>query len=100
MELVNEWLPTGKFRNFDTTFSKDSTYEKELMTELPLTVHALHKSEMEYKGKFGHTIGRIQHIVLMSIIEIFLCNLSSSYPNCGTYPTWFPRYQALCSMSG
>ena len=26
---------------------------------------------MEYYGKFGHTIGRIQHITLMSIIDIF-----------------------------
>ena len=25
---------------------------------------------MEYPGKFGHTIGRIQHISLMSIIDI------------------------------
>ena len=24
MELVNEWLPNGKFRNFDTTFWTDS----------------------------------------------------------------------------
>ena len=28
IELVNEWLPTGKFRKFDTTFRTDSTYEK------------------------------------------------------------------------
>ena len=28
MELVNEWLPTGKFRNVDTTFRTDSSYEK------------------------------------------------------------------------
>ena len=26
--LVNEWLPTGKFRNFDTNFWTESTYEK------------------------------------------------------------------------
>ena len=26
---------------------------------------------MEYPGKFGHTIGRIQHISLMSRIDIF-----------------------------
>ena len=38
MELVNEWLPTGDFINFDTP------YEKELLSALPLTVHALHKS--------------------------------------------------------
>ena len=28
MELVNEWLPTGKFRNFDTPFRTYSIYEK------------------------------------------------------------------------
>ena len=28
MELVNEWFPTGKFRNFGTPFWTDSSYEK------------------------------------------------------------------------
>ena len=28
MKLVNEWFPTGKFRNIDTHFRKDSLYEK------------------------------------------------------------------------
>ena len=28
MELVNEWFPTGKFKNLDTTFRTDSSYEK------------------------------------------------------------------------
>ena len=40
------------------------------MDALPLTGHALHKSEMEYNENFGHTIGRTQHIVLMSRIDI------------------------------
>ena len=71
MELVNGWLPAGKFRKFDTPFWTDSAYEKELLAALPLTGHVLHKAEMEYHGKFGHTIGRIQHISLMSII--YLC---------------------------
>ena len=44
MELVNEWFPTGKFRNIDTPFRTDSSYEKELLAALPLTVHALHKA--------------------------------------------------------
>ena len=47
---------------------KDSTYKKELIDSLPLTGNALHKLEMEYHGKFGHTLGRIHHIALMSII--------------------------------
>ena len=40
------------------------------MAALPLTGHALQGEEMEYNGKFGHNIGRIQHIDLMSIIDI------------------------------
>ena len=39
------------------------------MPVLPLIGNALHKSEMEYNGKFGHTLGRIQKIALMSRIE-------------------------------
>ena len=66
MEQVNEWFPTGKFRRVDTHFRTDSTYEKELMAALPLTGNTLHKEEMEYHGKFRHTIGRIQPIYLMS----------------------------------
>ena len=69
MELVNEWFTTGKFRNVDTPFRTDSSYKKELLAALPLTGHILHKAEMEYHGKFGHTLGRIQHIDLMSRIE-------------------------------
>ena len=42
------------------------------MAEIPLTGNAFHKSEMEYHGKFGHTLGRIQHISPMIRIEIFI----------------------------
>ena len=35
-ELVNEWFLNGKFRKVDTPFWTDSTYEKEIMAELPL----------------------------------------------------------------
>ena len=28
MELVNEWFPTGNFRNIDTPFRTESSYEK------------------------------------------------------------------------
>ena len=44
------------------------------MTALPLTGHALHKAEMEYHGKFVHTLGWIQHIALMRIIYICYTN--------------------------
>ena len=79
MELVNVWFPTGKFRNFDTHFWTDSSYEKELLADLQLTGHALQKAEMEYHGKCGHTLGRIQHISLMSRIDIFYatCRLAT-----------------------
>ena len=43
----------------------------ELMAAIPLTVNALHKAEIEYHGKFGHTLGRILHIALMIIFDIF-----------------------------
>ena len=43
MELVNEWFPTEKFIKVDTNFRTESTYEKELMDEIPLTGNALHK---------------------------------------------------------
>ena len=44
MEIVNEWFPTGKFRNVDTPFRTDSSYEKELLAALPLTGNSLHKA--------------------------------------------------------
>ena len=44
--------------------------KKELMDAIPLTINALHKAEIEYHGKFGHTLGRIQHIALVIIIDI------------------------------
>ena len=79
MELVNEWLPTGKFRKIGTPFRKDCTHEKEIMDALLLTGMAPHKSEMEYNGKVGHTIGRIQHIYIMIRIDIFhtACHLET-----------------------
>ena len=36
------------------------------MADLPLTGHALQKVEIEYHGKYGYTLVRIQHIALMS----------------------------------
>ena len=49
------------------------------MDALPLPGDYLYKAEMEYNGKFGHTLGRIQHINLMSIIEICYksCHIST-----------------------
>ena len=65
------------------------------MAALPLIGHALNKAEMEYHGKFGHTLGRILHIALMSRLEILLHSLFYRDPKCGTYSSWFPRYQML-----
>ena len=41
------------------------------MAAPPLTGYALHKVEMEYHGKFGHVLGRVQYIDTMSRIDIF-----------------------------
>ena len=71
MELVNEWFPTGKFRKVYTPFRTYSIYEDKLMAALPLTGNSLIKSEMEYRGKFGHNIGRIYHIAIMN--RIYVC---------------------------
>ena len=92
MELVNEWFPTGKFIKVDTRFRTDSAYKKELMAALPLKGHALHKSEMEYHAKFGHTIGRTQHIALMS--RIYICYATCSLSNQTVSPT-LPGLQGI-----
>ena len=60
-----------KIGKFNTPFRKDSTYENIIMDALPLPENALYKPEMEYHGKFRHTLVRIQHITLISRIEIF-----------------------------
>ena len=41
------------------------------MASLPLTVNALHKTEMEYHGKFWHTLAWIQQISPMIRINIY-----------------------------
>ena len=71
MNLVNEWFLNWKFIKVDTPFRIDSGYENELLAALPLSGHALHKAKVEYHGKFGHTLIRIQHIALISIIDLF-----------------------------
>ena len=71
MELVNEWFPAGKFRKVDTLFRTESTHENGIMDAVPLIGNDILKAEIEYNGKFGHTIGRIQKIDLMSRIGIY-----------------------------
>ena len=92
MELLNEWSPTGKFRNVDTLFRIESAYEKELLAAIPLTGNALHKAEMEYHGKFRHTIGRIQHISIMSRID--LCYATCRLATQTAAPT-LPGFQGI-----
>ena len=70
MELVNKWFPTKTIRTVNAPFGTYSTYKKELVAELTLSVNALHKAELEYHGKFGHNLGIIKHIALMSRICI------------------------------
>ena len=62
------------------------------MAALPLTRNALHKSEMEYHGNFGHTIERIQHICLISRIAICYttCNISTQ-----TVAPTLPGFQGI-----
>ena len=62
------------------------------MAALPLTWHALHKAEMEYCGKFGHTLVRIQHISLMSIIELFY---ATCYLATQTVAPTLPGFQGI-----
>ena len=69
--LVNEWFRNGKFRKVNTPFRKDPAYKKYFMAALPLIRDSRREAEIEYHGKFGHTLGRIQHIDLMSRIDIF-----------------------------
>ena len=62
------------------------------MAALTLTGNAPRKSETEYHGKLGHTIGRIQHISLMSIIDIcyIVCRLVTQ-----TMAPTLPGFQGL-----
>ena len=41
------------------------------MAALKLIGNPFHKADKEYHEKFGHTLGRIQHIALMIKINIF-----------------------------
>ena len=52
-------------------FRTDYSYEKYLMYALTSTVNTLCMAEMEYHGKCVHTLGRIQNIAIMSIIDFF-----------------------------
>ena len=92
MELVNEWFPTGKFKNVDTPFWTEPSYEKELLADLPLTRYSLKKEEIEYHGKFGHTLRRIQHIALMSRID--LCYETCRLANQNVAPS-LPGFQGI-----
>ena len=51
------------------------------MDVIPITGHSLHKAELEYHGKYGHTLGRIQHIALMSIIDLCYATCSLGTKN-------------------
>ena len=43
MEFVNEWFPYGNFREVDTPFWTDSTYEKELMISILCTGNSIQR---------------------------------------------------------
>ena len=52
-------------------FWTGTTYEKELVYEVTWTSNNPCNVVMEYSGKFWHTPRRINHIVLLRIIDIF-----------------------------
>ena len=85
-------VPSWKFKKINTHFSTDSAYENELMTALTLTGNAPYKAKMEYHGKFGHKLGRIQHIALMRIIDI--CYATCSLSTQTVAPT-LPDFQCI-----
>ena len=62
------------------------------MSALPLTGHERNKTEMEYQGKFGHTLGRKQHIALMSRID--LCYATCSIATQTVEPN-LPGFQGI-----
>ena len=72
MELVNEWFQNGKFRNVDTPFRIDSSYEKELLAALPLTGNSLKKPEMEYHRKFGIHLEVYNTLLLWVELNFFM----------------------------
>ena len=55
------------------------------MGALPLPGNFLHKAEMPYHGIFGHTIGQIYHIILMS--RLFICYTAYILSNQTVAPT-------------
>ena len=62
------------------------------MAVLPLTVHAFHKAEMEYYGKVGHTLGRIQRTAIMS--RIIICYVTCLLATQTVAPT-LPSFQYI-----
>ena len=64
------------------------------MAALTLTRNSLYKAEMEYHRKFGHNLGRIQHIALMVRLEICYtyCCLATK-----TMSTTLPSFQGIKS---
>ena len=62
------------------------------MAKLPLTGNYFQKSGMEYYGKFGHTLRRMQHIDLMSIIYICYANFLLATK---TVAMTFPGFQVI-----
>ena len=64
------------------------------MAALPLTENSLHRVEMEYHGKFGHTIGWIQTISPMSRTDI--CYTEYNLEN-QTMASTIPGFQGITS---
>ena len=67
----------------------------DIITAIPLTLNYLHKAEMEYHGKFEHTLGRIHHIAIMSRNEIYYIACHMETQTVATDLTGF-QYLKLC----
>ena len=68
MNLFNKWFLYGKFLIL--------IHQIDLVAAVPLTETALNHSESKYIRKFLHTLVRLQHIAIMTII--YICFTSCS----------------------
>ena len=92
IDLLNWWFPYEYLRKFDTPFWTEYTHEKEIMDQIIFAGNELQKSEREYHGNFGHTIGWIQHIDITITIEICYTYF---HPRTKTVAPTLPYFQGL-----
>ena len=62
------------------------------MSVLTLTENALHKANIKYHGKFGHTLGIIKYIALMS--RFYICYATCRLANQTVAPN-LPGFEGI-----